>query len=100
MRAWHAGASRWRGKDQCNDFSIGIELEGCDTTSFTDAQYSALTALTRCLQQHYPITDIAGHADIAPERKTDPGPHFDWSKYTQLIGNNNYFRRRKEFSRR
>ena len=93
-RAWHAGASCWRGRDQCNDFSIGIELEGSDTTSFTDAQYSALTALTRCLQQHYPITDITGHADISPGRKTDPGPYFNWLKYAQLIGDNDYFNRR------
>ncbi|MCB1985366.1 MAG: 1,6-anhydro-N-acetylmuramyl-L-alanine amidase AmpD [Burkholderiales bacterium] len=91
-RAWHAGASHWHGKTQCNDFSIGIELEGSETTPFTDAQYSALAVLTRCLQQRYPITDIAGHADIAPGRKTDPGPHFDWAKYRQLIGNNSYFR--------
>ncbi|MCP5245180.1 MAG: 1,6-anhydro-N-acetylmuramyl-L-alanine amidase AmpD [Burkholderiales bacterium] len=90
-RAWHAGASCWRGKDQCNDFSIGIELEGSDSTPFTDAQYSALTALTRCLQKHYPITDIAGHADIAPGRKTDPGPTFNWLKYAQLVGNNDCF---------
>ncbi|SES64779.1 AmpD protein [Nitrosomonas marina] len=80
-RAWHAGLSSWRGRSCCNDFSIGIELEGSDTTPFTETQYSTLTALTRCLQQHYPITDIAGHADIAPGRKTDPGPYFDWIRY-------------------
>ncbi|SER20058.1 AmpD protein [Nitrosomonas sp. Nm51] len=86
-RAWHAGTSRWRGKDQCNDFSIGIELEGSDTTPFIDAQYNALAALTQCLCKHYPITDIAGHADIAPGRKTDPGPYFDWQAYKQFVFN-------------
>jgi len=80
-RAWHAGVSCWQGKERCNDFSIGIELEGSDTTSFTDAQYTVLTALTQCLCDRYPIKDIAGHSDIAPSRKTDPGPCFDWERY-------------------
>lgn len=79
-RAWHAGASSWRGRSRCNDFSLGIELEGCDSLPFTAAQYHALRRLIAALQARYPITDIAGHSDIAPGRKTDPGPHFDWSR--------------------
>jgi len=85
-RAWHAGASSWRGRPQCNDYSIGIELEGCDDGPFELAQYSTLTHLTRALQRAYPIQDIAGHADIAPGRKTDPGAHFDWALYRRLLG--------------
>jgi AmpD protein len=80
-RAWHAGVSCWQGRDRCNDYSIGIELEGSDTRPFTDAQYESLTALTRALQSIYPVTDIVGHAEIAPGRKTDPGPCFDWERY-------------------
>lgn len=80
-RAWHAGASNWCGRERCNDFSIGIELEGSDFEPFTDAQYDSLAALTRALKAVYPITGIVGHADIAPGRKTDPGPFFDWSRY-------------------
>ena len=80
-RAWHAGVSCWQGRDRCNDYSIGIELEGSDTTPFTDAQYDALILLTKVLQDTYPVTDITGHADIAPGRKTDPGPYFDWERY-------------------
>lgn len=80
-RAWHAGASNWCGRERCNDFSIGIELEGSDFDPFTDAQYDTLTRLTRALKAAYPITDIVGHSDIAPERKTDPGPCFDWARY-------------------
>lgn len=89
-RAWHAGISQWQGKDCCNDFSIGIELEGSDTTPFTDQQYVALIALTKCLHDHYPIKDIVGHSDIAPDRKTDPGPHFDWKRYATSCGNDCY----------
>jgi AmpD protein len=84
-RAWHAGESYWKGKSCCNDFSIGIELEGSDTAPFTDIQYMALAALTRALQSAYPITDIAGHSDIAPGRKTDPGPCFDWKRYRAAL---------------
>ena len=80
-RAWHAGISCWQGKERCNDFSIGIELEGSDSTAFTPAQYITLIALTQCLCEHYPIQHITGHSDIAPGRKTDPGPYFDWEKY-------------------
>ncbi len=83
-RAWHAGESFYEGRTRCNDFSIGIELEGCDTQAFTDAQYAALSAATRAILTRYPrITParITGHSDIAPARKTDPGPHFDWARY-------------------
>lgn len=90
-RAWHAGVSCWQDKDCCNDYSIGIELEGNDCTPFTNEQYNALTILTRCLCDHYPITDIAGHSDIAPGRKTDPGPCFEWQQYTRGIKNESYF---------
>ncbi|HDZ10395.1 1,6-anhydro-N-acetylmuramyl-L-alanine amidase AmpD [Pseudohongiella sp.] len=83
-KAWHAGQSSFDGRPQCNDFAIGVELEGCDDQPFTDAQYRCLGALTRHLQEVYPaITPdrIVGHSDIAPGRKTDPGPCFDWRRY-------------------
>lgn len=80
-RAWHAGVSLWEGRACCNDFSIGIELEGSDDVPFDNRQYAALARLTRLLKRAFPIRAIAGHADIAPERKTDPGPHFDWARY-------------------
>ncbi len=81
-RAWHAGASSWRGQTRCNDFSIGIELEGCDDKPFTREQYSVLTQLTQALRKHYPtINSIAGHSEIAPQRKTDPGACFEWARY-------------------
>lgn len=86
LRAWHAGQSEWKGRDRCNDFSIGVELEGSDYVPFEDAQYEALARLTRALQAAYPIQDIVGHADIAPGRKTDPGPFFDWPRFRALIG--------------
>lgn len=79
-RAWHAGVSSWRGRERCNDFSVGIELEGTDDRPFTDRQYEALARLAGALKAFYPIRDIAGHSDIAPGRKTDPGPHFDWPR--------------------
>jgi AmpD protein len=84
-RAWHAGASIWCGRPRCNDFSIGIELEGSDFEPFTERQYAALARLTRRLKRACPIRDIAGHSDIAPGRKTDPGPFFDWGKYFALL---------------
>jgi len=77
-RAWHAGVSSFFGRERCNDFSIGIELEGSDRTPFEDAQYEALAALVRIIVKRYPIDALAGHSDIAPGRKTDPGAHFDW----------------------
>ncbi len=85
-RAWHAGASNWHGRERCNDFSIGVELEGDDDHVFTEAQYGALARLTRRLCRAYPITGVTGHSDIAPQRKTDPGPHFDWARYFSMTG--------------
>ncbi|MBI2277646.1 MAG: 1,6-anhydro-N-acetylmuramyl-L-alanine amidase AmpD [Dechloromonas sp.] len=79
QRAWHAGSSQWCGRDNCNDYSVGIELEGSDTQPFTSAQYAALWRLIDALRRRYPIAAMAGHSDIAPGRKTDPGPHFDWA---------------------
>lgn len=84
-RAWHAGDSSWRGRARCNDFSIGVELEGTDDAPFTSAQYRRLAGLTRALKARYPIRDIVGHSDIAPGRKSDPGPHFDWSRYRTMV---------------
>jgi AmpD protein len=81
QRAWHAGESCWQGALRCNDFSLGIELEGTDEAPYTDAQYDALDRLTRALRAAYPIRGIAGHSDIAPQRKTDPGPSFDWARF-------------------
>jgi AmpD protein len=80
QRAWHAGVSEWRGRTRCNDFSIGIELEGDDATPFEPAQYGMLNALIACLGDRYPLAGVAGHSDIAPGRKTDPGPCFDWAR--------------------
>ena len=84
-RAWHAGASAWCGRDRCNDFSIGVELEGADDVPYTEPQYRVLAELTRALQSAYPIADVAGHCDIAAGRKTDPGPSFDWHRYRGSI---------------
>ena len=82
-RAWHAGESSFRGRSQCNDFSIGIEVEGEDNTPYDDVQYATLAELLRALMDAYPALDarrIAGHCDVAPGRKTDPGPAFDWMR--------------------
>lgn len=87
-RAWHAGISHFQGRDGCNDFSIGIELEGTDEQPFEDAQYQQLQQLTQLLLQYFPIQHIVGHQDIAPGRKTDPGPHFDWKYYQKLLSEN------------
>ncbi len=86
-RAWHAGASEWRGRSCCNDFSIGVELEGADDQPFAESQYAVLGELTRALKRAYPIWDYVGHSDIAtpPGRKTDPGPHFEWARYRKSI---------------
>jgi len=84
-RAWHAGVSHWNGRDGCNDFSIGIELEGTDTRPYTAAQYLRLARLVRLLRRHFPLADLAGHSDIAPGRKTDPGPAFDWHRLRGLL---------------
>lgn len=88
-RAWHAGKSHYGGRDGCNDFSIGIELEGSDDTPFSEAQYARLADLTRAIQRLFPAirgARIVGHSDIAPGRKTDPGPCFDWGRYRAAIG--------------
>ena len=88
LRAWHAGQSCFQGRERCNDFSIGIELEGADQIPYESAQYQTLTQVTRELQRRYPgITPkrIVGHSDIAPNRKTDPGPAFDWDRFRQLL---------------
>lgn len=79
QRAWHAGRSCWCERDNCNDYSVGIELEGSDTQPFADEQYGALWPLLDALQSRYPIAAIAGHSDVAPGRKTDPGPFFEWA---------------------
>ena len=79
-RAWHAGASCWRGRSRCNDFSIGVELEGVEESAFEDIQYARLNELLRALRVALPLNDIAAHSDVAPDRKTDPGAHFDWAR--------------------
>ncbi|MDR2306416.1 MAG: 1,6-anhydro-N-acetylmuramyl-L-alanine amidase AmpD [Paucimonas sp.] len=87
-RAWHAGVSRFEDREGCNDFSIGIELEGTDEQPYTDAQYATLEQLTREIRRVWPVIDrtrICGHNDIAPERKTDPGPAFDWPRYRAAL---------------
>ena len=88
-RAWHAGRSTWCERENCNDFSIGIELEGSDTQAFTTAQYRALWTLLEAVREYYPVTALAGHSDVAPGRKTDPGPFFDWAevrrRYPDLV---------------
>jgi len=83
-RAWHAGVSAWNGQPRCNDYSIGIELEGTDEIPYAPAQYAMLARLAKALRRRYPITDIVGHSDIAPGRKTDPGPAFDWARLRRL----------------
>ena len=87
-RAWHAGVSSFEGRETCNDFSVGIELEGTDEQPFSDAQYAALVDLTRQLQAAFPAITadrICGHSDIAPGRKTDPGPYFEWPRYKAAL---------------
>ena len=84
-RAWHAGASRWRGRERCNDFSVGIELEGTDDGEFAAVQYGRLARLVKELQSGLPLQDIAGHSDIAPGRKSDPGARFDWPRFLAAL---------------
>jgi AmpD protein len=84
-RAWHAGESSWRGQPRCNDFSVGIELEGTDDAPYATAQYAMLARLGRALRRRYPIVDIVGHSDVAPGRKTDPGIAFDWRRLRRLL---------------
>lgn len=84
LGAWHAGQSVFNGQSNCNDFSLGIEIEGTDHTAYTEAQYDALVALTRAILSDFPLITldrIVGHSDIAPDRKTDPGPSFDWQRF-------------------
>jgi AmpD protein len=85
-RAWHAGVSSWRGRERCNDFSIGVELEGADDIPYAPAQYAVLAALLQALKCRYPLEAAVGHSDIAPGRKTDPGPAFDWDRLARLVG--------------
>ena len=80
-RAWHAGVSQFEGRAQCNDFSVGVEMEGSDFVPFAPAQYAALATLTAALQARHPLRAVLGHEHVAPGRKTDPGPHFDWNFY-------------------
>ena len=90
-RAWHAGASSFAGRSCCNDFSIGIELEGADPIPYDDRQYERLTIVIAALRIAYPTLDqLAGHSDIAPGRKTDPGPAFDWVRLRRLLGDAGY----------
>ncbi len=79
-RAWHAGRSHWQGRDNCNDFSVGVELEGLEGGLFEPAQYRQLARLTRALAANYPIAEAVGHEHVAPGRKADPGPGFDWAR--------------------
>ncbi len=81
LRAWHAGVSSFEGRERCNDFSIGIELEGTDTLAYTDAQYERLDALAAAIRARHPIRAVRGHEHIAPGRKTDPGEAFDWERF-------------------
>jgi N-acetyl-anhydromuramyl-L-alanine amidase AmpD len=85
-RAWHAGASSWGGREQCNDFSIGIELEGLEGELFEPAQYAALARLLRSAARRYPIDAVVGHEHIAPGRKADPGPRFNWRALARKLG--------------
>jgi AmpD protein len=85
LRAWHAGVSSWQGRERCNDFSIGIELEGADDFAFRAEQYDCLTSLLLRIRERHPHVDICGHSDIAPGRKTDPGPCFEWPRLSALL---------------
>lgn len=84
-RAWHAGASRWRGASRCNDFSIGVELEGTERGVFAEAQYRCLHALVRALAARLPLRACAAHSEVAPGRKRDPGAHFDWARFLACL---------------
>lgn len=84
-RAWHAGASSWRGRENCNDYSVGIELEGLEGARFARAQYATLAPLLRALARRYPIAEIVGHEHVAPARKHDPGAGFDWPRLARAL---------------
>lgn len=86
QRAWHAGRSSWRGRENCNDYAIGIELEGLEGETFEAAQYDTLAALLRQLALRYPLQNVVGHEHVAPGRKLDPGPGFDWQRLMLLLG--------------
>ncbi len=86
QRAWHAGVSCWRGRERCNDFSIGIELEGLEGDVFMPPQYQQLARLLRLLAQRYPLAEVTGHEHVAPGRKQDPGPGFDWARLRGALG--------------
>jgi AmpD protein len=95
-RAWHAGKSSFKGRQQCNDFSVGIELEGADDSPYTQSQYRRLATVVRILQRGVPSlakAPVVGHSDIAPGRKTDPGPAFDWTQLRKLLAPRNARRR-------
>lgn len=91
LRAWHAGVSSFEGRERCNDFSIGIELEGTDTLPYTDAQYARLSDLAAAIRARHPIRAVQGHEHIAPGRKTDPGPAFDWERFKRSAASFNAF---------
>ena len=84
-RAWHAGVSSWRGREGCNDFSVGVELEGTEDGPFEELQYEKLSLLITSLRRSLPLRDIAAHSDVAPGRKTDPGAHFDWARVLSAL---------------
>ena len=84
-RAWHAGVSAWRGRENCNDYSLGIELEGLEGEPFDDAQYLRLAPLLRSLALYYPLVEVVGHEHVAPGRKVDPGAGFDWPRLQRLL---------------
>ena len=85
-RAWHAGVSRWAGREDCNDYAIGIELEGLETTAFEAVQYAALSRLLRSAARRYPLAEVVGHEHVAPGRKADPGPGFRWRSLAYQLG--------------
>jgi AmpD protein len=90
-RAWHAGASQWGGREDCNDWSIGIELEGLDGQAFKPVQYRSLIRLLRALGRRYPIAEVVGHEHVAPGRKTDPGPRFAWPRLSRVFARRGIF---------
>ena len=85
FRAWHAGASSWNGRENCNDYSVGLELEGLEGEPFEPVQYTSLVRVLRALNQHYPLRSVAGHEHVAPGRKKDPGPGFDWRRLARSL---------------
>ena len=89
-RAWHAGASSFRGRDNCNDFSIGVELEGLEGETFESAQYECVRTLLQALAEQYPVRHLAGHSDVAPGRKMDPGPGFEWQRLSNVASRLNF----------